>query len=121
MERHRNGICIRTTQDPSHFGLYQIELEAEIPSDLQPDRKVLESYGFVPVDFDQWGLAYLSTNDPDLSAEVDEVDDYGDNSRLILRKGRLSEYDIDETKLYLEQLYRQLTSKTVKHLTDITV
>jgi len=66
---------------------------------------------YVPVDFDQWGLTYISRKDPDLSVDVDELDDYGENTRVVLRKGRLSERDIDEARCCLELLYRWLTDK----------
>lgn len=70
-EKRRKGAH----QDPSHYGSYQIELEAKIPGRIQPTREALESYGFLLVDFDQWGLTYLSSKDPHLIADVDELDD----------------------------------------------
>ena len=71
MECYGSGASIRTRQDPSHYGSYQIELEAEIPGHVQPTIEALESYGFLLVDFDQWGLTFLSSKDPDLIADVD--------------------------------------------------
>ncbi len=111
MERYGDGVRIRTSQDPSHHGKYQVELEAEIPGNIEPHKAVLESLGYGLADFDQWGLTYLSQEDPDLSAGVDELNDYGDNTRLTLRKGRLSKYDIDEAREALEQIYCRIVDE----------
>ncbi|MFB0554217.1 MAG: hypothetical protein ACETWQ_12995 [Phycisphaerae bacterium] len=111
MEHYGDGICIRTGPDPSRYGKYQVELEAEIASSIEPIKEALESLQYVPVDFDQWGLTYISRKDPDLSVDVDELDDYGENTRVVLRKGRLSESNIDEARCYLELLYRRLINK----------
>ena len=56
-------------------------------------------------------LTYLSQEDPDLSADVDELNDYGVNTRLTLRKGRLSKYDIDEVRESLEQIYCRIVDE----------
>ncbi len=111
MERYGDGIHIRTSQDPSHHDKYQVELEAEIPGNIEPHKAVLESLGYGLADFDQWGLTYLSLEDPDLSADVDELNDYGDNTRLTLRKGRLSKYDVDEARETLEQMYCRIVDE----------
>ena len=111
MERYGDGVHIRTSQDPSHHGKYQVELEAEIPGNIELPKGALESLGYGLADFDQWGLTYLSQKDPDLSADVDELDDYGDNTRLTLRKGRLSKYDIDEARESLEQIYCRIVDE----------
>ena len=111
MECYGGDARIRTNQDPSHYGSYQIELEAEIPGHIQPTKEALESYGFLLVDFDQWGLTCLSSVDPDLIADVDELDDYGDSTRLILRKGRLSKYDINNAMENLEQIYCRIVDE----------
>jgi hypothetical protein len=105
MERYGDGVHIRTSQDPSHHDKYQVELEAEIPGDMELPKAALESLGYGLADFDQWGLTYLSQEDPDLIADVDELNEYGDNTRLTLRKGRLSKYDVDEARKSLEQIY----------------
>ncbi len=111
MERYGDGVHIRTSQDPSHHGKYQVELEAEIPGNIELPKAALESLGYGLADFDQWGLTYLSLEDPDLSADVDELNDYGDNTRLTLRKGRLSKYDIDEARESLEQIYFRIVDE----------
>jgi len=108
MERHGVGTGVRTGKDPSHYGKYQVELEAEIPGNIEPIKEFLESSGYVLVDFDQWGLTYRSSEDPDLSADVDELDDYADNIRLVLRKGSLSKHDIGGARGYLDQIYRRI-------------
>ena len=105
MERYGDGVHIRTSQDPFHHDKYQVELEAEIPGDMELPKAALESLGYGLADFDQWGLTYLSQEDPDLIADVDELNEYGDNTRLTLRKGRLSKYDVDEARKSLEQIY----------------
>ena len=110
MERYGDGVHIRTSQDPSHHDKYQVELEAEIPGNIELPKAALESLGYGLADFDQWGLTYLSSRDPDLIADVDELDDYGDNTRLILRKGRLSKHDIDDAREYLVLVYREITN-----------
>ena len=111
MERYGDGVHIRTSQDSSHHGKYQVELEAEIPGNIELPKVALESLGYGLADFDQWGLTYLSLEDPDLSADVDELNDYWDNTRLTLRKGRLSKYDIDEAKESLEQIYCRIVDE----------
>jgi hypothetical protein len=111
MERYGDGVHIRTSQDPSHHGKYQVELEAEIPGNIELPKAALESLGYGLADFDQWGLTYLSSVDPDLMADVDELDDYGDNIRLILRKCRLSKYDIDDARECLEQIYCRMVDE----------
>ncbi len=111
MERYGDGVRIRTSQDPSHHDKYQVELEAEIPGNIEPPKAALESLGYGLADFDQWALTYLSLEDPDLSAGVDELNDYGDNTRLTLRKGRLSKYDIDEARESLEQIYCRIVDE----------
>jgi len=111
MKQYGDTINIKASQDPSHYGSYQIELKAEIPGSMQPTKEALESYGFSLVDFDQWGLTYLSKVYPDLTADVDELDDYGDSTRLILRKGRLLEYDFDEAWKYLELIYCRIVDE----------
>ncbi len=88
-----------------------MELEAEIPGNIELPKVALESLGYGLADFDQWGLTYLSLEDPDLSADVDELNDYGDNTRLTLRKGRLSKYDIDEARESLEQIYCRIVDE----------
>jgi len=111
MKQYGDAVNIRANQDPSHYGSYQIELKAEIPGSMQPTKEALESYGFLLVDFDQWGLTYLSSVDPDLIADVDELDDYGDSTRLILRKGRLLKYDINNAMENLEQIYCRIVDE----------
>jgi len=111
MERYGDGVHIRTSQDPSHHDKYQVELEAEIPGNIELPKAALESLGYGLADFDQWGLTYLSSVDPDLMADVDELDDYGDNTRLILRKGRLSKHDIDDARERLEQIYCRIVDE----------
>ena len=112
MERY--GSAVRTTNipDPAHYGKYQVELEAEIVGPIEPVEAALESAGYVMVDFDPWGMTYLSKNDPDLRVDVDELDDYGDNIRLFLRKSRLSEQDAHEAEEYLQRIYCELTNET---------
>lgn len=105
------NVYIRTGQDPSRYGKYEVELEAEIRGYIDSIRADLESSGYYWVDCDQWGFTYFSGDDPDLSIDADELDDYGDKSRLILRKGKLSEYDIDSAIEYLRQIYRKLTDE----------
>jgi len=107
MEQY-DGVQIRKISDPVHPGKYQVELEAEFPGTYDPIKATLESAGYSLVDFDQWGLTFSSKNDPDLRVDVDELDDYGDASRLVLRKGRVSEKDLDTAAEYLGQIYRQL-------------
>jgi hypothetical protein len=111
MERYGDGVHIRASQDPSHHDKYQVELEAEIPGNIELPKVALESLGYGLADFDPWGLTYLSLEDPDLSADVDELNDYGDNTRLTLRKGRLSKYDIDEARESLEQIYCRIVDE----------
>ena len=111
MERYGDDVHIRTSQDPSHHGKYQVELEAKIPGNIELPKTALESLGYGLADFDQWGLTYLAQEDPDLTADVDELDDYGDNTRLILRKGRLSKYDIDDARECLEQIYCRIVDE----------
>ena len=108
MEQYGENIYIGIGHDHSHYGRYEVELEAEVPGYLDPIKAALESSGHILVDFDQWGLTYLSGNGPDLSVKVDELDDYGNKSRLVLRKGDLSEYDIDDTKKTLQQIYCEI-------------
>ena len=50
---------IRTGQDPSHYGKYEVELEVEIPGYIESIKGALESAGYVLGDFDQWGLTQL--------------------------------------------------------------
>jgi hypothetical protein len=111
MEPCQDGADLRTSQDPSHYGKYQVELVTVIPGTVEPFKQALESSEYALIDFDQWGLTYVSRKDPDLSVDVSELDDYGENTRVVLRKGRLSECDIDEARCYLEMLYRRLTDK----------
>lgn len=102
------NVYIRTGRDSSRYGKYEVELEAEIPGYIDPIRAALESSGYYWADFDQWGFTYFSEDDPDLSIDADELDDYGDRSRLILRKGKLSEYDIDDARGYLLEIYYRI-------------
>ena len=111
MKPYGEAVNIRTSQDSSHYGSYQIELEVEIPGSMQPTKEALESYGFLLIDFDQWGVTYISSKDPDLMGDVDELDDYGDSTRLILRKGRVSKYDIDDARERLEQIYYRIVDE----------
>jgi hypothetical protein len=111
MEQYGENIYTRIGHDRSHYGKYMAELEAEVPGYLDPIKTSLEDSGYISVDFDQWGLTYFSCDDPDLSVNVDELDNYGDKSRLILRKGKLSKDEIDITKGYLRKIYRQITSR----------
>jgi hypothetical protein len=110
MEQH-DGVQIRRISDPVHPGKYQVELEAEFPGTYDPIKTTLESAGYALVDFDQWGLTFSSKKDLDLRVDVDELDDYGDTSRLILCKGRLSESDIDRAKSCLLRTYREVAEK----------
>lgn len=111
MEQYGENIYIRTGQDPSCYGKYEVELEAEIPGYLEQVRAALESSGYILVDFDQWGLTYFSGDDLDLSIDADELDDYGYKSRIILRKGKLSEDNIDNAREYLRQIYYRITDE----------
>jgi len=112
MERYGNGVRTRNIPDPTHYGKYQVELEAEIAGPIEPVKATLKSAGYVMVDFDQWGMTYLSKQDPDLRVDVDELDDYGDNIRLFLRKSRLSGQDAHEAEEYLQRIYCELTDQT---------
>ena len=111
MRGYGDRVCTRTAQDPSHYGHYQVELETVVPGTVESVGHALESSECALFDFDQRGLVYISKKDPDLSVDLDELDDYGDNTRLVLRKGRLSGCDIDEARRYLELFYRQLTNR----------
>lgn len=121
MEQYSENIYIRTGQDPSRYGKYEVELEAEIPGYVDPIRAALESSGYVLVDFDQWGLSYFSGDDLDLSIDVDELDDYRQKFRIILRRGKLSEDDIDDAREYLRQIYREITDKSNAHMASADV
>jgi len=48
---------------------------------------------------------------PFIELGPDELNDYGDNTRLTLRKGRLSKYDIDEARESLEQIYCRIVDE----------
>lgn len=76
-------------------------------------KDALESAGYIMVDFDQWGITCLSEQDPDLEVDLDELSDYGDQSRLVLRRGRLSENEIDDAKEYLNRIYRGIRDQIV--------
>jgi len=119
MEEYGENIYVRIGQDRSHYGRYEVELEAEVPGYLDPIKASLESSGYILVDYDQWGLRYFSGDDPALSIDVDELDDYGDRSRIILCKGQLSEDDIDEAKDYLRQIYRKVTNEVNTPLMEV--
>ncbi len=119
MEQYGENSYTRICHDHSHYGKYEAELEAEIPGYLDPIKAALDSSGYILVDFDQWGLTYFSGDDPDLSVSVDELNDYGDKSRIILRKGRLSQDDIDEAKDYLQQIYHEITNEVDAPLMEV--
>ena len=108
MEQYGENIYSRIGHDRSHYGKYEAELEVEIPGYLDPIKTSLENSGYILVDFDQCGLTYFSRDDPDLSVNVDELDDYGDKSQIILRKGKLLEHDIDKARNYLQQIYYEI-------------
>ena len=108
MEQYGENIYTKIGHDRSRYGKYEAELEAEVPGYLDPIKTSLEDSGYILVDFDQWGLTYFSGDDPDLSINVDELDDYGDKSRIILRKGKLLEHDIDEARRYLQRIYDEI-------------
>ena len=110
MEEYGENVYVRAGQDRSHYGKYEVELEAEIPGYLDAIKVSLESYGGLLVDFDQWGLRYFSGDDPDLTIEADELDDFGDKSRLILRKEKLSKDEINIAKDYLRHIYHEIAS-----------
>jgi len=111
MEQYGENIYTRIGHDRSHYGKYEVELEAEVPGYLDPIKASLEDSGYIVVDFDQWGLTYSSGDDPDLSVNVDELDDYGNRSRIILRKGKLSEEDIGDARQYLQNIYNEITDR----------
>ncbi len=111
MEQYGENIYTKIGQDRSRYGKYEVELEAEVPGYLDPIKSALNSSGYILVDFDQWGLTYFSGDDPDLSVNVDELDDYGDKSRIILHKGKLSEHDIDKARNYLQRIYYEILGK----------
>jgi len=108
MEQYGENIYTRIGHDRSHDDKYEAELEVEVPGYLDPIKTSLENSGYILVDFDQWGLTYFSGDDPDLSVNVDELDDYGDKSRIILRKGKLLEHDIDKARNYLQRIYYEI-------------
>ena len=112
MEQYGENIYTRIGHDRSHYGKYEAELEVEIPGYLDPIKSSLENSGYILEDFDQWGLTYFSCDDPDLTVSVDELDDYGDKSRIILRKGRLLEHDIGKARNYLQGIYYEILSKS---------
>jgi len=97
MEEYEQDPCIRIGQDPSHYGAYEVELEAEIPGNIDPIRAALESSGYTLVDCDQWGLTYFDDNEPYLRIDVDELDDLGNASQIVMRKGGLRECDLGQT------------------------
>lgn len=109
MEEYEKDPCIRIGQDPSHYGAYEVELKAEIPGNIDPIRATLESSGYTLVDCDQWGLTYFDRSEPYLRIDVDELDDHGSESRVILRKWKLSENNIDQAKGYLRRIYLEIT------------
>lgn len=100
--------CIRIGLDPSHYGAYEVELAAEIPGNIDPIRTALESSGYTLVDCDQWGLTYFDDHEPYLRIDVDELDDLGHTSRVIIRKGRLTARDIHLAADQLKQVYRHV-------------
>jgi hypothetical protein len=109
MEEYGENVYVRAGQDRSHYGKYEVELEAGVLGYIDAIKVSLESYGGLLVDFDQWGLRYFSSDDPDLTIEANELDDYGDKSILILRKEKLSKDEIDIAKDYLRQIYHEIT------------
>jgi hypothetical protein len=111
MNRYEDNPSVSIRPDPSHYGSYRVELKAEIPGRLETAEKALRSCGFLACDFDQWGMSFLSRKEPDLTAEVDEVSDYGDSSQLALYKSKLSRNDIGGASEFLQQIYRQIIDK----------
>jgi hypothetical protein len=111
MKQYGENIYTRIGHDRSHYGKYEVELEAGIPGYIDPIKAALDSSGYILADFDQWGITYFSSDDSDLSVNVDELDDYGAKFRIILRKGTLLEYDINEAKRYLQRIYYEILSK----------
>lgn len=111
MERYGDSLSISTNPDPSHYGSYRVELKVEIPGRLESAEKALKSCGLLACDFDQWGMSFLSHKDADLTAGVDELGDYGDSSRLVLRIGKLSENDVGNARDYLQQIYCEIIDK----------
>ena len=43
-----------------------------------------------------------------MSVNVDELDDYGNKSQIILCKGKLLEHDIDKARNYLQRIYYEI-------------
>ena len=111
MDQYDEIACIRTSQDSSHFGKYEMELGAEITGSIDLLKAALESSGYVLVDFDQWGYAYLSGDDPDLTAEVNDLNDYVGKCRLTFRRGRLLEDEIGDAREYVRQIYNVITNR----------
>ena len=111
MDEYGENLYIRADQDPSYYRRYEVELGVQLPGYLDHIWEALESSGYILTDFDQWGLRYLSGDDPDLQIDIDELDDYGGMCRLVLRKGKLSEGDIDDAKVYLQHIYSQIAEQ----------
>jgi hypothetical protein len=97
--------ALRVTRDRAHLGHYQIEIEAEVGLDVDVIGKALESSRYGLADFDEWGRTYLSAGDPYLEIDVDALDDYGDRSRLRMRKSRIPEREVSRMKGHLLEAY----------------
>ena len=98
-------------EDPWRRDKYQVELEAEFPGDLEEMSGTLEKEGFYIVDLDQWGKLFFSRHYPSLEADLKEVEEYGSQLRLSLKRGDLQpEAVVDAQKELLTQgkriLYR---------------
>jgi len=120
MEQYGDNVYTRLRHDRSHYGKYEVEIEAEVQDYLDPIKTYLGDSGYILVDFDQWGLTYFSRDDPELSINIDELDDYGNKSRITLRKARLSQDDIEETIDYLQQIYRKITGEVDASLMEVS-
>ena len=91
---------LRISRDPAHLGQYQIEIETELATDVELIEAALRSARYGVVDFDPWGRTYLSVDDPYLEVDVDALSDYGDRSRLRMRRSKISEHQ-GESRLRL--------------------
>lgn len=96
---------LRVTRDPAHLGHYQIEVETEVALDLDLIGEALESARYGLADFDEWGRTYLAADDPYIEIDVDALNDYGDKSRLRMRKSRIPEREVCRMKGYLLEAY----------------
>lgn len=101
-------VQVGTYPDLWRKGRYRVELTAGLRNGHEDVDAALEQLGYEVSDCDQWGRSYRHREDPERTAELDELEHEASYVKLILREGDLDKEAADRGEEELFSMYERI-------------